>query len=284
MIVTANKEDVASFARSHREKAASIGFVPTMGALHEGHLSLVSESEKNNDVTIASIFVNPTQFGPNEDLDKYPRTLEQDLRMLEARGVDLVFTPTDEDMYPEGYSVFIEEQMFSKVMEGAFRPGHFRGVCTIVFKLLAITQAHRLYLGKKDAQQLRILMKMAQDLHLGTEVIGCETLREVDGLAMSSRNRYLSPTDRTVAPEFYRALSHAKRSFDAGERSAKNLVDIARVSLGKVVDFKVQYVELRDWKTWEEVEVVRNTCILAAALHLGSTRLIDNIFLTADDT
>jgi len=205
------------------ESGKSIGFVPTMGYLHKGHLSLVEAARKENDVVVVSIFVNPTQFGPNEDYNRYPRDLERDLRLLEPIGVDYVFNPSVEEMYPAMYSTYVEEVELSKYLCGASRPGHFRGVCTVVTKLFNIVKPTKAYFGQKDAQQFRVLRRMVRDLNMDVEMIEMPIVREEDGLAMSSRNVYLSPEERKEATRLYKSLLKAKELIESGERDVQKI-------------------------------------------------------------
>jgi pantoate--beta-alanine ligase len=236
-----------------------VGFVPTMGALHLGHATLLRQARLENDFVVLSIFVNPTQFGVNEDLDRYPRALAEDLRIAESEKVDVVFAPDVSEMYPTGHSTFVEETEFSKGLCGDFRPGHFRGVATVVLKLFNLVRPGRSYFGLKDAQQFLVISKMVLDLNLDIKMIGVPTVREADGLAMSSRNRGLSKEDREKAPEIYRSLLRVTQ----GSSSIAQEIDV----LSKL-DFKVQYYERRPFESGH---------LVAIAAYLGSTRLIDNI-------
>ncbi|MFH1018969.1 MAG: pantoate--beta-alanine ligase [Pseudomonadota bacterium] len=275
-----NKTDLKKLLRSAQSQGLSVGFVPTMGALHEGHLSLVRRSKKDNAVTVASIFVNPTQFGPNEDFERYPRDPERDQSLLSREKVDYLYAPSKEDIYAPGSSTYVDETELSQVMCGAFRPGHFRGVCTVVFRLFQIVQPDRAYFGQKDAQQLRIIEKMAEDLGLDIRIIGCPTLREGDGLAMSSRNAYLSEEERTVAPQIYAALKEAQSAFTGGERSVSRVLETAKDALGRHPAIQTQYLELRRWRDLRVEEAITEKSVLAFAGYLGKTRLIDNVILT----
>jgi pantoate--beta-alanine ligase len=257
----------------------TVGLVPTMGYLHEGHLSLVSRAKAENRHVIVTIFVNPTQFGPNEDLSKYPRDLERDLSLLEPLGVDLVWTPTAEIMYPPGYQTWVKVEALTKGLEGAMRPGHFRGVATVVAKLFNATQPHKAYFGQKDAQQAAVIRRMAADLNFPLEVIICPTQREADGLAMSSRNKYLNEAERKAATVLFRALSAARGLYEAGERDAEML----RRKMKEVVELeplaKMQYVSCADYDSLEELDQVTGKALLSMAVFLGKTRLIDNFVL-----
>ncbi len=256
-----------------------VGFVPTMGYLHEGHVSLARRAREECDNVVVSIFVNPTQFGPNEDLSKYPRDLERDLRLLEPVGVDLVWTPGPEVMYPPGFATWVEVEGLTKPLEGAARPGHFRGVTTVVAKLFNAVQPHRAYFGQKDAQQAAVIRKMTRDLDFPIEIVVCPTVREADGLAMSSRNNYLSPEERAAATILFRALTAAKSAYERGERSAEALRQILSETLASEPRAQAQYVSVADYDTLEELETVTGKALLSMAVFLGKTRLIDNFVL-----
>ena len=256
-----------------------LGFVPTMGYLHDGHLSLVRCAKRDNASVAVSIFVNPTQFGPNEDLESYPRDLARDLAMLEAEGVNLVWTPTAEVMYPPGFQTWVEVEKITKVLEGARRPGHFRGVTTVVAKLFNGVQPQRAYFGQKDAQQARVIQRMAQDLTYPIEIVVCPIHREPDGLAMSSRNTYLNPAERQAATVLYRALSAAKAAFQAGERDANALRKIMEDTINAEPLARLQYVSCADPDTLEEIHGKAEKALLSMAVYVGKTRLIDNMLL-----
>ncbi len=260
-------------------KEKTIGFVPTMGYLHEGHISLVRRSLQENDITVVSIFVNPTQFGPSEDYASYPRDLKRDLSMLEREGVDYVFVPTVEEMYPEGYSTYVVEENLSKYLCGKSRPGHFRGVCTVVMKLFNIVKPHRAYFGQKDAQQFRIIRKMVRDLNMDVEVIECPIVREQDGLAMSSRNVYLSAEERTHAIALNKALKIAENLYKVGERNTSRIKEKMTEYLSSFDKVKIDYVEIVDEQTLHPVEKINGKVIVAVAAWVGKARLIDNTIL-----
>jgi pantoate--beta-alanine ligase len=261
--------------------AEPLGLVPTMGALHEGHLSLVRESRRRDATTITTIFVNPAQFGPSEDFAAYPRDETRDLALLEAAGVAVVFTPSREQIYPRGFETYVDVTELTTRLEGASRPGHLRGVATVVLKLLNITGPTRGYFGRKDAQQLRVIRRMAKDLDLGVEVVGMPIVREADGLAMSSRNRYLSPDERRAAPVLSRGLFAAKGLFDAGEREAAVLRGVVLDSLEREPLVRVDYVSLADDTTLCELDRVETPALLSLAAFAGQTRLIDNVELAS---
>ena len=259
--------------------AGKVGLVPTMGYLHEGHLSLIRRSRQDCEHVVVSIFVNPTQFGPKEDLSKYPRDLDRDLSLLEPLGVDLVWTPSDEDMYPSGYQTWVEVEGITRPLEGAMRPGHFRGVTTVVAKLFNAVQPHRAYFGQKDAQQAAVIRQMARDLSYPLEVVVCPTVREPDGLAMSSRNVYLDPEQRKAATVLYRSLCAAKEAYDDGERDAEKIRGKMKEVLASEPLADVQYVSCADYDTLEELETVTGKALLSMAAFVGKTRLIDNMIL-----
>lgn len=253
-----------------------LGLVPTMGYLHEGHLSLVRRAREECDRVAASIFVNPTQFGPTEDLSKYPRDLDRDLSLLEAAGVDLVWTPDNETMYPPDFSTWVEVEGLTRPLEGAARPGHFRGVTTVVAKLFNAVQPQAAYFGQKDAQQAAVVRKMTRDLNFPVEIVVCPTVREADGLAMSSRNSYLSPEERKSAVVLFRALTAAREAFERGERDAESLRKVMSATLASEPRARTQYVSCADYDTLEELATVTGKALLSMAVFIGKTRLIDN--------
>ena len=256
-----------------------VGFVPTMGFLHAGHISLVQVAKAECSSVAVSIFVNPTQFGPNEDLAKYPRDLPRDLALLEAAGVDLVWTPTVEVMYPTGFQTWVEVEELTRRLEGEIRPGHFRGVTTVVAKLFNAVVPNKAYFGQKDAQQAAVVRRMTKDLDFPIEIVICPTLREADGLAMSSRNIYLNPQERQAATVLFRALSMAEAAYNSGERNAENLRTLV---VGAVADeplARLQYVSCADYETLKELETIRGKALLSIAVVVGKTRLIDNFII-----
>jgi pantoate--beta-alanine ligase len=258
----------------------TVGFVPTMGALHAGHMSLVALSQAKCDRTIASIFVNPLQFGPNEDYAKYPRPFENDFALLSEAKADAVFLPDVETLYRHGASTFVVEEQVSLPLCGAFRPGHFRGVATVVLKLFNLVQPTHAFFGQKDAQQCAVTERMVRDLNVPVEIVRGPIVREADGLAMSSRNAYLSPAERAVAPLIHQSMESAKRAFAAGERSAARLVEIGRGELEADSRFAVQYWEIRDPETLEPIDRIgHRDALIVVASYLGGTRLIDNELL-----
>ncbi len=263
-----------------REHPGALGFVPTMGYLHDGHLALVRRAREENELVAVSIFVNPTQFGPNEDFERYPRDEERDLALLREAGVDAVYLPSPATMYPPGYQTYVTVERVSQRLEGERRPGHFRGVATVVLKLFNATQPTRAYFGRKDAQQLRVLQAMVRDLDLPIEIVPCDIVREPDGLAMSSRNVYLSPEQRAAATVLYRALSKAKEAYDAGERNPEALRELVRSTIAAEPLAEIDYVSLADDVTLEEIEErVERPALLSIVVRFGSTRLLDNIEL-----
>lgn len=256
----------------------TVGFVPTMGYLHEGHLSLIRRAREECDHVLVSIFVNPTQFGPKEDLSKYPRDLDRDFKLIEP-FTDLVWTPSDAIMYPQGYQTWVEVEAITRPLEGAMRPGHFRGVTTVVAKLFNAVQPNKAYFGQKDAQQAAVIRQMTRDLNFPIEIVVCPIVREADGLAMSSRNVYLDPEQRKAATVLFRALSAAKELYEAGERNAENLRGRVKEVLAGEPLADVQYVSCADYDTLEELEVVKGKALLSLAVFVGKTRLIDNFVL-----
>jgi len=267
--------------RALRLAGRSLGLVPTMGALHEGHLSLVRAAKSICDSTVASIFVNPTQFGPNEDLSKYPRTFEADRALLEKEGVDLVFAPGVAEMYPAGAATWVEVAEVGDRLDGASRPRHFRGVATIVAKLFHIVAPTHAFFGQKDAAQLAVLRKMVRDLNFDLEIVGCPIVREADGLAMSSRNRFLSAEERKQALVIKRALRAASDLAARGETSSAKLLTTMRLIMAQEPNARIDYVTVVSPETLEEIEDVRHGGLLAIAAVFGTTRLIDNLLIGA---
>lgn len=268
-----------SLALELRLAGRKLALVPTMGALHGGHQRLVEKANEAGDIVIVSIFVNPTQFAPGEDFRTYPRSFETDCELARKWGADIVFAPLADDIYPGGFQTAVAVKDFEQAMCGTHRPGHFGGVATIVLKLLNICQPHVALFGWKDAQQFLLLRRMTGDLNVPTQLLGIETVREPDGLALSSRNRNLTEEERAAAPAIYQALGEAKRSVESGERSAKTLLDdVHRAIEGASPLLDIQYVELISMDRLEPLEnIVTDNSLLAAAVHLGKTRLIDNI-------
>ncbi len=276
MKVVTSVAGMKALARRWRKDGRTIGLVPTMGYLHEGHLSLVRESKKRADVTVVSIFVNPTQFGPNEDFKKYPRDLAKDSAYLEKGGVDCLFRPDAAEIYPPGYRTYVRVEGLEDRLCGRSRPGHFRGVATVVLKLFDIVGPDLAFFGAKDAQQVLIIRRMAADLNLDVEVVTCPLVREADGLALSSRNAYLSAEERTAALSLSTGLRWAEKAVRAGERDAGRLVAGIRSVLEAEPLARVDYVEAVDPETLEPVAEVRGEVLIALAAYFGTTRLIDN--------
>jgi pantoate--beta-alanine ligase len=267
-------------ARDARVKERMLGLVPTMGALHEGHLSLVRAALRQCSPVVISLFVNPRQFGPAEDFQKYPRTLEADRAALEKLGVDYLFAPSAEEMYPQGFRTAVSVEGLGDRLEGRSRPGHFRGVTTVVLKLFEIVQPRMAFFGRKDAQQLRIIRQMTSDLNLDTEVIACPIVREPDGLALSSRNAYLTPAERQIAATLYRSLDAARRAIQAGERSPAQILAILHRVIDSEAAVALEYAEIVDAETFEPaIALLGRPCYILVAARVGSTRLIDNAFL-----
>lgn len=261
-----------------------IGFVPTMGALHDGHLNLVREARRLCDAVVVSIFVNPTQFRPGEDLEKYPRDLARDADLLTPLGVDYIFAPAVEEIYPKGYATFVTVEELSSKLEGASRPGHFRGVATVLTVLFNMVRPKFVFMGQKDAQQTVIVKKMVRDLHQPVEIVICPTSREADGLAMSSRNRYLSETERKAAPVLYRGLTKAAELFARGERSAKKIVHTVLQEIESEPLAQIDYISLADTEMLEPLEDLHHrTAVLSLAVAFGTTRLLDNVILDDAD-
>lgn len=271
--------EVHEFIKEQKSANKTIGLVPTMGYLHEGHVSLIEKSVSQNDVTIVSIFVNPTQFGPSEDLEKYPRDLERDEKTAEKAGADAIFHPTPSEMYPSGYSSYVNVENLTKELCGKSRPTHFRGVATVVSKLFNITQADRAYFGQKDAQQLAVIKRMVLDLNFNIEIIPCPIIREESGLAKSSRNVYLNDKERKQALVLNRSLKRAEELFESGERNA----DILKKEIIEIINSAplsdIDYVEIVDFETIQPINEIKGETLIALAVRFGGTRLIDNTIL-----
>jgi pantoate--beta-alanine ligase len=272
-------ESIEDLRLERKGLAYPVGLVPTMGYLHEGHLSLVRRARAECGGVIVSIYVNPTQFGPREDLAKYPRDLQRDLKLLEAEGVDLVWTPSDETMYPDGYQTWVEVEKITKVLEGAIREGHFRGVATVVSKLFNATLPEKAYFGQKDAQQAVVIRRMKRDLNFPIESVVCPTVREPDGLAMSSRNIYLNPEERKAAVILSQGLFKAVEAFKNGEHEAALLRKVVIETIASESKVNVQYISCADPDTLQEQEGKVNRALISLAAMVGKTRLIDNVIL-----
>jgi pantoate--beta-alanine ligase len=271
--------EMQSSAEALRREGRRIGFVPTMGFLHEGHLSLMRTARQENDVVVASIFVNPAQFGPKEDLDRYPRDAEGDRLKCGSAGVDILFTPSAEEMYPKRPVVFVTVEGISDILEGAIRPGHFRGVATVVAKLFHIVKPHRAYFGQKDFQQCAVIKRMKKGLDLDVEVAVLPTVREADGLAMSSRNSYLNAEQRIKAACLFRALTAAEELIRSGVREPEKVQQKMRAVMLAEKDVQVDYVEVSDPDTLEPIRTMQERVVLLVAARIGATRLIDNLLV-----
>ncbi len=270
---------IAEMKQLRKNLAEPVGFVPTMGYLHEGHLSLVRQARADNPSVVVSIFVNPTQFGPHEDFERYPRDTQRDLALLEKERTDIVFMPSAAEMYPAGFNTWVEVSKITQRLEGACRPGHFRGVTTVVAKLFNIVQPARAYFGQKDAQQAIVIRRMVADLNMNLEIITLPTVREPDGLAMSSRNTYLNPEERRAAAVLYQALSTVKRLYFQGERNAAYLRQHMTTIIHKQPQASIDYVSIANHETLEELDTVTPPALVSLAVRIGKTRLIDNIVL-----
>ncbi len=279
MKVVKDPATMQAIAEAYRLEGKRIGFVPTMGYLHDGHLSLVKQAKLENDVVFVSIFVNPTQFAPNEDLDRYPRDFERDRNLLEAESVDVLFYPDEKMMYPEGYQTYVTVERITRVLEGKSRPTHFRGVATIVTKLFNITKPHRAYFGKKDAQQLLVVKRLVMDLNMDVEIVGMPIVREADGLAMSSRNRYLTDEERRDAVCLYRALEEAKRMIEAGETRSAVIIDRMKRIIDGYKSARIDYISINSLKDLSPLEnIQKGETLISLAVFIGTTRLIDNMW------
>lgn len=271
--------EVKEFVNSKKSEGKTIGLVPTMGYLHEGHASLIKKSASENDTTIVSVFVNPTQFGPNEDLDKYPRDIENDMAVAENAGAEVIFHPAPSEMYPSGYSSYVNVENLTSNLCGKSRPTHFRGVTTVVSKLFNITQADKAYFGQKDAQQLAVIKRMVKDLNFNIEIVPCPIIREESGLAKSSRNVYLSNEEKEQALVLNRSLKEAERLFAEGERSAGVIIKKIRDIIESSPLAKIDYVEITDFETIQPIAEINCEALVALAVKFGNTRLIDNTIL-----
>lgn len=279
MKIVSTVEEVRAQVKEWKKEGYTIGFVPTMGYLHEGHASLMDAAGKNDKVVV-SIFVNPIQFGPNEDLESYPRDLEHDAKVCEEHGVDLIFHPTPEEMYGEHFYTYVDMDVLTKELCGLSRPVHFRGVCTVVNKLFNIVTPDHAYFGEKDAQQLAIIKRMVKDLNMPLEIHGCPIIREEDGLAKSSRNTYLSEEERKAALVLSRSIFLGKEMVEKGERDAKKVVAAMTAEIEKEPLAKIDYVKVVDLETMQQVETIEHDILTAIAVYIGKTRLIDNFMVT----
>lgn len=276
MKIVSTIKEVRECVNEWKKEGKTVGFVPTMGYLHEGHMSLI-DAAGENDKVVVSIFVNPIQFGPNEDLASYPRDLERDAKMCEEHGVDLIFHPTPEEMYGDNFYSFVDMNVLTQELCGLTRPVHFRGVCTVVTKLFNIVAPDKAYFGQKDAQQLAIVRRMVKDLNMPVEIVGCPIVREDDGLAKSSRNTYLSEQERKAALVLSRSIFIAKEMADNGERDAKKIISAMTEKIKKEPLAKIDYVKAVDSLTMQQVEKIEGEVLIAIAVYIGKTRLIDNV-------
>ena len=279
MRVIKNSQEMHDYAVKMKARGKTIGFVPTMGFLHEGHLSLVEAAGQKTDLVVVSIFVNPTQFGPSEDFRTYPRDTERDLSMLEQENTDIVFMPSAEEMYLQDFSSWVEIEKVTERLEGSCRPGHFKGVATVVAKLFNIVEPTRAYFGQKDAQQALVIKKMVADLNMNLEVIVAPTVRESDGLAMSSRNVYLNPQERQAATVLFKALTLARNLQEKGEKNADTIRQKMTALINKEPLAQIEYVSIADAETLEELAEIDKLALASLAVRFGKTRLIDNILL-----
>lgn len=271
--------EMTRLVTERREAGQSVGLVPTMGFFHAGHVSLMRAAREENDFVVVSLFVNPIQFGPREDFKEYPRDLQRDVEIAAQAGVDCIFHPRVEDMYPQPYLTFVEVEGITEGLCGASRPGHFRGVATVVAKLFHIIPAHRAYFGLKDAQQVRVIQKMVEDLNFDIQIVTCPTVREEDGLAMSSRNVYLKPEERRAATVLYHSLRRAEEMVRGGEREAREVLAAVREMLETEPLVEPEYVEAVDWEGLRPVERLQGKVLIALAARVGKARLIDNVLL-----
>lgn len=276
MIIVKTIEEVRAQVKAWRKEGLSVGLVPTMGYLHEGHQSLIKKSVEQNDKTVVSIFVNPMQFGPTEDLESYPRDLQADAKLCESTGADLIFNPEPDEMYADGFCSYVNMTGLPDALCGLTRPVHFKGVCTVVNKLFNIVMPDRAYFGEKDAQQLAIIMRMVQDLNMDIEIIGCPIIREADGLAKSSRNVYLSTEERAAAVVLSKAVALGKQMVDEGCKDAKQIVDAMKELIAAEPLADIDYVEMVDMDTMKSIQEVKGHVLCAMAVKFGKARLIDN--------
>ncbi|MGQ0761838.1 MAG: pantoate--beta-alanine ligase [Acidobacteriota bacterium] len=280
MQIVSDRESMVSIAREVQRANRSIGFVPTMGALHEGHLSLMREARAQCDTLVVSIFVNPTQFGPAEDFTKYPRDLDRDAALLATESVDYLFAPVASDIYPPEFSTYVTVEGLSEQLEGASRQGHFRGVATVVAILLNIVRPDVAFFGQKDAQQAAVLKRMVRDLAFDTKVVVLPIVREESGLALSSRNAYLTAEQKRAATVLHRSLARASRAYSDGERSAERLVEIVSATIASEPLARVDYISLNDAETFQPlVQIQERVALLSVAVYIGKTRLIDNMVM-----
>lgn len=281
MLVVKTVSEVRAIVTEWRKEGLSVGLVPTMGFLHEGHQSLIEKSVSQNDRTVVSVFVNPIQFGPNEDLEAYPRDLERDKALVERAGGNLIFNPEPAEMYPGHFTSFIDTTETTELLCGAVRPIHFRGVCTVVGKLFNIVCPDRAYFGQKDAQQLATIRRFVRDLNFPLEIVPCPIIREADGLAKSSRNTYLNPEERQAALILSKSLNLGKAAIEGGEKNAQKVIDIIKQNLATEPLARIDYVEVVDFENIQRVDTIEGETLVAIAVYIGKTRLIDNFIVKA---
>lgn len=279
MRIVETVKEVREQVKAWKAEGLSVGFVPTMGYLHEGHKSLIDKAVEENDKVVVSVFVNPIQFGPKEDLASYPRDLERDAKLCEDAGANLIFHPENEEMYFDDFCTFVDMDDLTQGLCGKTRPTHFRGVCTVVSKLFNIVAPDKAYFGQKDAQQLAVIRRMVRDLNFDLEIVGCPIIREEDGLAKSSRNTYLSEEERKAAVILHKGLSEGEKMLKAGEKDAKKVVDVIKGIIESEPLAKIDYVEMVDWNTLKPVEQITGEVLTAVAVYVGTTRLIDNVIV-----
>ena len=277
MEIITTVEGVRKQIKEWRKEGLTVGLVPTMGYLHEGHKSLIDKAVAENDRVVVSVFVNPIQFGPSEDLASYPRDLERDAELCEKAGANVIFHPEDSEMYFDDFCTYVDMDDLTKGLCGKTRPTHFRGVCTVVSKLFHIVAPDRAYFGQKDAQQLAVIRRMVRDLNFDLEIVGCPIVREEDGLAKSSRNTYLNAEERKAAVVLHKGLTEGEKLLEAGEKDAAKVIAAVREVIEKEPLAKIDYVELVDWNTLKPVNSVEDTVLMAVAVYIGKTRLIDNV-------
>jgi pantoate--beta-alanine ligase len=279
MEIIENIASMQAFAERKRMEDKLMGLVPTMGSLHEGHLTLIREAKSRTDIVVVSIFVNPTQFGPGEDYDSYPRDLERDARKVISAGGDIIFSPSASDMYPEGYLTYVDMGKVTEPLCGLSRPAHFRGVATIVNKLFNIIKPHKAFFGQKDYQQSVVIKRMVKDLNMDIDIIVLPTVRGPDGLAMSSRNSYLSEEERKVSPVLYKSLTIASGMIREGERNARKILSAIKRMIEKEPLVSIDYIAMTDSETLEDIDEIKGKTLIALAVRIGKTRLIDNILI-----
>ena len=279
MEIVKTVKEIRAIVKEWRRQGLSVGLVPTMGFLHEGHQSLIAKSAAQNDRTVVSVFVNPIQFGPNEDLESYPRDIERDKAAVEAAGGDIIFHPEPSEMYPPHFTSFVDTTETTELLCGAVRPIHFRGVCTVVGKLFNIVRPDRAYFGQKDAQQLATIRRFVRDLNFGIEIVPCPIVREADGLAKSSRNTYLNPAERQAALILSKSLKLGKEAIENGEKDAKKVIEIIKANLATEPLARIDYVEVVDFENIQRVDTISGETLVAIAVYIGKTRLIDNFII-----